>query len=49
MGHAYQLRGIRMGSLLCDLPAIPSFLARDGSIDELRWSYHGRYHLHSVG
>jgi hypothetical protein len=48
MGHAYQLRGIRMGSLLCDIPAISAFLARDWCIDELRWSYHGRYHLHSA-
>jgi hypothetical protein len=49
MGHAHQLRGIRMGGLLCDLPAIPTFLACDWRVDELRWSYHGRYHLHSAG
>jgi hypothetical protein len=49
MGHAHQLRGIRMGSLLCNLPAVPTFLASDWRIDELRWSYHGCYHLHSAG
>jgi hypothetical protein len=48
VGHAYQLRGVRMGSLLCDLPAVPTFLAGDWRVYELRRSYHGRYHLHSA-
>lgn len=48
MGLTYQLLGIGMGSLLCDLLAFPTFLACHGRINELRRPYHGSHHLHCV-